>query len=155
MELNQELDNSFGEMHYFEEVEGGEYDDQGFYRLPDGDFYDPDGVYFNKEGKDKYGGYYDEEFNYIASKEYTDLLKEINEEHNILAEYGLDGEGDEEGEGEGDDKGKEGLEKDIEQKEDEEIKEYLLKEKIGENMRFIVISFTGMSSNKDDEKGKS
>ena len=50
-------------------VPGGYFDDLGFYNLPDGgnfiwryiniDFYDPDGYYFNKEGKDEFGGHYD------------------------------------------------------------------------------------------------
>ncbi len=43
----------------FEEVEGGKYDDSGFYSLPDGSFYDPDGFKFDKEGYDEFGGYYD------------------------------------------------------------------------------------------------
>lgn len=37
----------------------GEYDKNGFYRMPDGDFFDPYGHYFNKDGYDLLGGYYD------------------------------------------------------------------------------------------------
>ena len=38
----------------------GEYDDLGFFNTPNGSFWDPDGVYFNREGFDKHGGYYDD-----------------------------------------------------------------------------------------------
>lgn len=48
----------------FEEVEGGKYDKFGFYRTPNGSFWDCDGVYFNKEGKDAHGGFYDENYEY-------------------------------------------------------------------------------------------
>ena len=48
----------------FEEVEGGEYLDNGFYITPNGSFWDPDGVYFNREGHDRHEGYYDEEYEY-------------------------------------------------------------------------------------------
>lgn len=41
-------------------MEGGWYDELGFYNLPEGGFYDPDGYLFNKEGYDEFGGYYDE-----------------------------------------------------------------------------------------------
>ena len=33
----------------------GEYDDEGFFNTPNGSFWDPDGVYFNREGFDKHG----------------------------------------------------------------------------------------------------
>jgi len=48
----------------FEEVEGGMYDAYGCYLLPDGCFWDSNGIYFNKDGIDANGGFYDEEFNY-------------------------------------------------------------------------------------------
>ena len=41
-------------------VKGAFYDHNGFYILPDGDFYDQDGWYFDKNGYDKFGGSYDE-----------------------------------------------------------------------------------------------
>lgn len=41
------------------DLKGGKYDEYGFYILPDGDFYDPDGVYFDAEGYDEFEGYYE------------------------------------------------------------------------------------------------
>ena len=46
----------------------GEYDDEGFFNTPNGSFWDPDGVYFNREGFDKHGGYYDDNIEYIPGK---------------------------------------------------------------------------------------
>ena len=46
----------------------GEYDDEGFFTTPNGSFWDPDGVYFNREGYDKHGGYYDDNDEYIPGK---------------------------------------------------------------------------------------
>jgi hypothetical protein len=55
------------------EVEGGFYDEMGFYILPNDQgkstlaiyiflgFYDPDGYLFNKDGLDEFGGYFDNE----------------------------------------------------------------------------------------------
>lgn len=41
--------------------EDGEFDEDGFYRFNDGSgFYDPDGHWFNEEGVDDNGGYYEE-----------------------------------------------------------------------------------------------
>jgi len=37
----------------------GKYDEDGFYILPKGDFFDPEGFYFNESGFDGIGGYYD------------------------------------------------------------------------------------------------
>lgn len=37
----------------------GKYDADGFYILPDGDFFDSYGFYFDKNGKDLQGGSYD------------------------------------------------------------------------------------------------
>lgn len=53
----------------FKEVEGGRYDELGFYILPNQEgFFDPDGYYFDGEGFDKFGGYYDEEGNYFPGE---------------------------------------------------------------------------------------
>jgi len=52
----------------FKETDDGRYDKFGFYRLPDKSYWDPDGVYFNKEGFDKHGGYYDENCEYHPGK---------------------------------------------------------------------------------------
>ena len=44
-----------------EEIEAneGKYDNDGFYILPDGSFYDYQGYYFDKDGFDANGGFYD------------------------------------------------------------------------------------------------
>lgn len=52
--------NNFVEREFHEGI-AGEYDEEGFFNTPNGSFWDPDGVYFNREGYDKHGGYYDEE----------------------------------------------------------------------------------------------
>lgn len=43
-----------------EEIEkyNGQYDKDQFYILPDGDFFDPYGYYFDKDGCDNIGGFY-------------------------------------------------------------------------------------------------
>ena len=67
MELNNtEFKNSkkYTNNRDFEEVEGGEYLENGFYVTPNGSFWDSDGVYFNKEGYDRHEGYYDKEYEY-------------------------------------------------------------------------------------------
>jgi hypothetical protein len=42
------------------EIHQGKYDQDGFYLLLDGDFFDQAGYYFDKEGLDEKGGFYDE-----------------------------------------------------------------------------------------------
>ena len=66
---NKEASNkkTFVEKIFHDDIEG-EYDDQGFFNTPNGSFWDPDGVYFNREGFDKHGGYYDENNVYIPGK---------------------------------------------------------------------------------------
>lgn len=44
----------------------GKFDEDNFYILPDGDFYDNEGYYFDVEGFDELGGYYDDNGEYIA-----------------------------------------------------------------------------------------
>ena len=58
---------TFVERIFHEDIEG-EYDDQGFFNTPNGSFWDPDGVYFNREGFDKHGGYYDDNNEYVPGK---------------------------------------------------------------------------------------
>jgi hypothetical protein len=58
----------------FREVPGGRYDENGFYITPEGSFWDPDGVYFNRDGFDKHGGCYDENFEYIPGYGWIDEL---------------------------------------------------------------------------------
>lgn len=55
-----------------EEVDGGMYDDRGFYVTPNGSFWDMDGNYFNHDGKDKNGGSYDVFGFYNPGKENDD-----------------------------------------------------------------------------------
>jgi len=59
----------------FEEVEGGFYDTVGCYILPDGSFWDPNGVYFNKDGLDSNGGFYDEDFVYHPGTNWNEDLQ--------------------------------------------------------------------------------
>ena len=147
-----EIFNAFYEPQPFEEVEGGEYDDNGFYRLPGGDYYDPDGVYFDKDGKDKYGGFYDKEFNYHPSKEYEDMVQAIQDEHCLLEQLGQEVEEEEDVIEEDSKENKESMN-------ETEFEDYLKKEKIiptlayikeNPDKRHIVISFKGMSNNKED-----
>lgn len=50
----------------------GYYDKEGFFILPDGDFIDPYGYYFDQEGYDEFGGYYDDDGYYVPGEEYED-----------------------------------------------------------------------------------
>ena len=69
------------------QAEHGYYDEFGFYILLNedeterGDFYDPNGYYFDKEGYDEFGGYYDDDLNYVPAEEYKEeyfiRLKEL------------------------------------------------------------------------------
>ncbi len=43
----------------------GKFDQDQFYILEEGGFYDPTGKYFNKDGKDAKGGYYNDQGVYI------------------------------------------------------------------------------------------
>lgn len=58
----------------FKEVKGGKYDIHGFYHTPNGSFWDCDGIYFNKEGKDSHGGYYDENLEYHPGENWIEKL---------------------------------------------------------------------------------
>lgn len=53
---------------------GGKYDSEGFFRTPNGSFWDPDGIYFNREGKDSHGGYYDSNNEYHPGKGWVESL---------------------------------------------------------------------------------
>lgn len=57
------------------EVEGGYYDEFDFYWYPDGSFYDPDGVKFDTNGVDKFGGHYTLDLEYIPADEMKDKIK--------------------------------------------------------------------------------
>ena len=55
------------------EAKEGQYDEDGFYNLPDKSFYDPAGYYFNKDGYDEFGGYYDDQSgSYVPGAGYED-----------------------------------------------------------------------------------
>lgn len=47
------------------EKQTGKYDEDGFYLLEGGDFFDPNCYYFDKDGVDASGGKYDEEGVYV------------------------------------------------------------------------------------------
>ena len=64
---NKEGKKTFVERIFHDDLEG-EYDDEGFFTTPNGSFWDPDGVYFNREGYDKHGGYYDDNDEYVPGK---------------------------------------------------------------------------------------
>ena len=70
----------------------GDYDEEGFFNTPNGSFWDPDGVYFNREGYDKHGGYYDDNQEYIPGKGWDEANNcykdEINDDY--YDEYGSD-----------------------------------------------------------------
>jgi hypothetical protein len=108
------------------------------------------GYIFNKDGKDKYGGYYDEEFNYHPGQEYLDLVQAIHDEHDLLEKYGQD-------------EGEEDREED-QYCEGQDFDDYLQKEKINPTLdyikdnadkRWIFISFKGMSNKTEDVKAYS
>ena len=50
----------------------------GFYNLPDGSFYDPDGYLFDKYGFDEFGGSYNENNIYIPGEKNKNLIKKNN-----------------------------------------------------------------------------
>ena len=85
---------TFVERIFHDDIEG-EYDDEGFFTTPNGSFWDPDGVYFNREGYDKHGGYYDDNDEYVPGKGWDEenncYKDELNED-----EFASDHEPDEE-----------------------------------------------------------
>ena len=44
----------------------------GFYVLEKGDYYDTNGYYFNEEGYDGFGGYYDDAGIYVPGPDYAE-----------------------------------------------------------------------------------
>ena len=56
---NSHPGHKFIERVFTDDIEG-DYDEDGFFITPNGSFWDPDGVYFNRQGYDKHGGYYDD-----------------------------------------------------------------------------------------------
>ena len=92
MEDNKKNTKPFVERILDDYVEG-EYDDQGFFNTPNGSFWDPDGVYFNKEGFDKHGGYYDDNQEYVPGEgwdEENNCYKDEYHDDDYYDEYGSD-----------------------------------------------------------------
>ena len=89
---------TFVERIFHDDLEG-EYDDEGFFTTPNGSFWDPDGVYFNREGYDKHGGYYDDATDeYIPGKgwdEQNNCYKdELNDEDEFASDHDPEEEAD-------------------------------------------------------------
>ena len=109
------MEQKFIEREWNENIEG-ELDEDGFFTTPNGSFWDPDYVYFNREGYDKHGGYYDEndiyvpgkswdEENHCYSDEIEDSFESCSEEFFVTKNYNddilekqIEEEGEEEGE---------------------------------------------------------
>jgi hypothetical protein len=70
------------ESRNFCEVDGGKYDKYGFYHTPNGSFWDCDGIYFNREGVDIHGGYYDENVEYHPGEGWVESLMCYEDEIN-------------------------------------------------------------------------
>ena len=66
------MEKKFVEREWNENIEG-ELDEHGFFITPNGSFWDPDYVYFNREGYDKHGGYYDENDYYIPGEGWDEI----------------------------------------------------------------------------------
>lgn len=65
------------------------------------DFYDPDGYYFDKEGKDEFGGYYDGDYYIPGEKnkhEFEDLYDEEYDDE-LIRQYEEGAYDDEEDDG--------------------------------------------------------
>jgi hypothetical protein len=73
----------------FEEVIGGEYDEEGFYITPNGSFWDPDGVYFNKEGFDCHKGFYNNDKEYIPGPGWIEDLLCYEDEKDELTSLNI------------------------------------------------------------------
>lgn len=56
----------------------GLFDEFDFFWINDTDFYDPDG-YFFKNGRDEFGGYYNNDLEYVSSEEYKEECDKIRE----------------------------------------------------------------------------
>jgi hypothetical protein len=92
MENNKNNSKQFVE-RILDDYTVGEYDDQGFFNTPNGSFWDPDGVYFNREGFDKHGGYYDDNQEYVPGEgwdEENNCYKDEYHDDDYYDEYGSD-----------------------------------------------------------------
>ena len=87
---------TFVERIFQDDLEG-EYDDEGFFTTPNGSFWDPDGVYFNRDGYDKHGGYYDDATDeYIPGKGWDEQNNCYKDELNDDDEFASDHDPEEE-----------------------------------------------------------
>jgi hypothetical protein len=104
MEKKPQKQKEFVEREWNDSTKG-DYDENGFFVTPNGSFWDPDGVYFNKEGFDKHGGYYDDNNEYVPGEGWDEAnncyLDELNDYYDDDYEYGSDHD-DEEDDGFGD-----------------------------------------------------
>ena len=84
----QNKQNIFIERVFNDDTEG-EYDEEGFFITPNGSFWDPDGIYFNNEGYDKHGGFYENGI-YIPGKGWDEenncYKDELNDEDEFLSD---------------------------------------------------------------------
>ena len=71
----------------------GEYDNDGFFVTPNGSYWDPDGVYFNREGFDRHGGYYEDNGEYIPGKGWDNINNCYYDEHDDFYEDGDEDDG--------------------------------------------------------------
>ena len=78
------MEKKFIEREWDEDIIG-ELDKHGFFTTPNGSFWDPDYVYFNREGYDKHGGYYDLDNVYYPGENWNDSLQCYNDELDDLS----------------------------------------------------------------------
>ena len=78
------MEHKFIEREWNEDIEG-ELDELDFFTTPNGSFWDPDYVYFNREGYDKHGGYYDLDNVYYPGENWNDSLQCYNDELDDLS----------------------------------------------------------------------
>ena len=71
---------NFDETNMNSNFEGGYWDSEGFYRFEDGSYMTENGEFFDPEGKDRYGGYYDEYGVYIQGRENQENYRSPNDE---------------------------------------------------------------------------
>ncbi|MCQ2819831.1 MAG: hypothetical protein MJ252_21410, partial [archaeon] len=77
----------------------GKLDDDGFFRTPNGSFWDPDGEYFNKDGFDIHGGFYSNILDYVPGPTWIKELGCYPEEKEKYENIDLNKFEDEEDEG--------------------------------------------------------
>ena len=59
--------------------EGGKFDNDNFYIMPGGGYFDPFGFWFDKDGLDEAGGKYDEEGYYVSPFGDDDFFAQDND----------------------------------------------------------------------------